>query len=246
MADKLDTICGCFGIGLIPTGTSDPYALRRQAVGIIQIMLARAFSVSLKELIQKSLELLQDKISGETEQPAQNVLIFFQHRMEHLLVEEGFSKDVIAAVVSVSMDNIPAVRKRTEALEALKAKPDFDPLAIAFKRVVNIIRQAKQLGEIASGHGRMNTDPGLFQQPCEQALYDDLQRVKQNISEDLKKGDFDSALLTVATLKQPVDAFFDGVMVLTKDQSLKQNRLALLGKIAGLFSIFADFSKIST
>ena len=246
MADKLDTICGCFGIGLIPTGTSDPYALRRQAVGIIQIMLAKAFSVSLKELIQKSLELLQDKISGETEQPAQNVLTFFQHRMEHLLVEEGFSKDVIAAVVSFSMDNIPAVRKRTEALEALKAKPDFEPLAIAFKRVVNIIRQARQLGEIASGHGRMNTDPGLFQQPCEQSLYDALQRVKQNISEDLKKGDFDRALLTVATLKQPVDAFFDGVMVLTKDQSLKQNRLALLGEIAGLFSIFADFSKIST
>ncbi len=246
MADKLDTICGCFGIGLIPTGTSDPYALRRQAVGIIQIMLARAFSVSLKGLIQKNFELLQDKISGETEQPAQNVLTFFQHRMEHLLVEEGFSKDVIAAVVSVSMDNIPAVRKRTEALEALKAKPDFEPLAIAFKRVVNIIRQARQLGEIASGHGRMNSDPGLFQQPCEQALYDALQRVKQNISEDLKKGDFDRALLTVATLKQPVDAFFDGVMVLTKDQSLKQNRLALLGEIAGLFSIFADFSKIST
>jgi glycyl-tRNA synthetase beta chain len=209
-------------------------------------MLARSFSLSLIGLIQKSLEILQDKISGETEQHAQKVFTFFQHRIEHLLAEQGFAKDLIAAVVGASMDDIPAVRKRTEALEALKAKPDFEPLAIAFKRVVNIIRQAKQMGEIASGQDQTKTNPGLFQEPCEQALYDALQKVKQDISEDLKKGTFDRALLTVATLKQPVDGFFDGVMVLTEDQSLRQNRLALLGEIANLFSIFADFSKIST
>jgi glycyl-tRNA synthetase beta chain len=248
IADKLDTICGCFGIGLIPTGTSDPYALRRQALGIVQIMLDRGFSFSLRELIHKSLELLHDKLSGDVEQTAHKVLAFFQYRMEHLLVEQGFSKDVITAVLSASMDKIPEVRKRTEALEALKAKPDFEPLAIAFKRVVNMIRQADQLGEIASGPGRKQTktDSGLFQQPCEQALYDALQKVEQNISEDLKTGAFDRALLTVATLKGPVDAFFDGVMVLTEDARLKQNRLALLGEIAELFSVFADFSKIST
>jgi glycyl-tRNA synthetase beta chain len=246
IADKLDTICGCFGIGLIPSGTSDPYALRRQAMGIMQIMLVRAFSLSLGGLIQKSLELLQDKISGETEQHAQKVLTFFQHRMEHLLAEQGFAKDLIAAVVSASMDDIPAVLKRTSALQSLKAKPDFEPLAIAFKRVVNIMRQAKQLGEIASGRGQTKTDPGLFQEPCEQALYDALKKVEQDISGDLKNGTFDRALLTVASLKQPVDVFFEGVMVLTEDQSLRQNRLALLGEIANLFSIFADFSKIST
>ncbi len=246
VADKLDTICGCFGVGLIPSGTSDPYALRRQATGIIQIMLARAFSLSLKGLIQESLELLQDRISGETQQHAQKVLTFFQHRIEHLLAEEGFAKDLIAAVVTVSIDDIPAVLKRTYALHSLKAKPDFEPLAIAFKRVVNIIRQAKQLGEIASGQGQTKTNPGLFQEPCEQALYDALQKVEQDISEDLKSGAFDRALRTVAALKQPVDGFFEGVMVLTEDQSLRQNRLALLGEIANLFSIFADFSKIST
>jgi glycyl-tRNA synthetase beta chain len=248
IADKFDTICGCFAVGLTPSGTSDPYALRRQAVGIIQIMLARAFSFSLKGLVDESLQLLHDKISEDTEQPAHKILTFFQRRLEHLLFEEGFSKDVIAAVLSASMDNIPEVRKRTEALEALKAKPDFEPLAIAFKRVVNIIRQAKQLGDFASDLDRKQTrtDPGLFQEPCEQALYDALQNVKQNISEDLKRGAFDRALLMVATLKEPVDGFFDGVMVLTEDERLKQNRLTLLGEIAELFSIFADFSKIST
>jgi glycyl-tRNA synthetase beta chain len=248
MADKLDTICGCFGVGLIPSGTSDPYALRRQAIGIIQIILAQGFSLSLKGLIHKSLGLLKDRISGETEQLALQILTFFQRRMEHLLAEQGFSKDVISAVVSASMEDVPAVRKRTAALETLKAEPDFQPLAIAFKRVANIIRQAKQRGEIASGesHEKAKTEPGLFQESCEQALFDALKNVKRDIFEDLKKGVFDRALLTVATLKGPVDDFFDGVMVLTEDERLKQNRLALLGEIADLFNIFANFSKIST
>jgi glycyl-tRNA synthetase beta chain len=248
IADKLDTVCGCFGVGLIPSGTSDPYALRRQTIGIIQIILTQAFPFSLKGLIEKSLELVHDKISGDTEQLVLQVLTFFQHRMEHLLAEEGFSKDVITAVVSASMEDLPAVRKRTEALEALKAEPDFQPLAIAFKRVANIIRQAKERGEIVSGglDAPAKTDPGLFQESCEEALFDALKKVEYDMSEDLKSGAFDLALLTVASLKGPVDDFFDGVMVLTEDERLKQNRLTLLGEIADLFNIFADFSKIST
>jgi len=242
IADKLDTICGCFSVGLIPSGTSDPYALRRQAVGIIHIMLSQAFSVSLRGLIDRSLELLDNKISGERSEIAGQVLTFFQHRMEHLLAEEGFSKDVIAAVVSVSLDDIPAVRKRTKALEALKAKPDFQPLAIAFKRVANIIKQAKQRGDEIG----LKTDTGLFEEGCEQTLYDTVKQVKEAVSGYLEVGAFDRALLTVASLKEPVDAFFDGVMVLTDDERVKKNRLALLGEIADLFSNFADFSKIST
>jgi len=248
IADKLDTICGCFGIGLIPSGTSDPYALRRQAIGIIQVMLSRAFSLPLTGLIHKSIELLHDKISGDTEQLAQKVLTFFQHRIEYVLAEEGFSKDVIAAVVSASVDNIPAVQKRAEALEVMRAKPDFEPLALAFKRVVNIIRQAEQRGDIAPEPVRypIRVDTKLFQQSEERALKAAFEKVKKGISEDLNRGAFDKALSTVATLKEPVDAFFDGVMVLTEDERLKQNRLALLREIADLFSIFADFSRIST
>lgn len=248
MADKLDTICGCFGIGLIPTGTSDPYALRRQAAGIIQIMLERKSSTSLEGLIQKSLQLLHDKISGDMQKIAPDILTFFRHRMEHLLAEQGFAKDLISAVTSASMDNVRAVIKRAEALEALKAKPDFEPLATAFKRVVNIIKQAKERGEIpaVATQSQARTDPGLFEEPCEQGLYDALQEVKESISEDLKRAAYERALLTVATMKGPVDEFFDGVMVLTEDVRLKENRLALLGEIAELFAVFADFSKIST
>ncbi len=248
MADKLDTICGCFGVELTPTGTSDPYALRRQAVGIIHIVLEQGFCLSLKALLQKSLDLFGDKISADSEQTAEKVLTFFQHRIEHLLAERGFSKDVIAAVVTASIDDIPGVLKRTEALENLKAKPDFEPLAIAFKRVVNIIKKARQLGEIASDRQgiQAQTNPDLFQESCEQGLYDAFQNVKEQIPEIMKSAAFDRALLAVSALKEPVDAFFDGVMVLTEDEHLKQNRLALLGEIADLFAIFADFSKIST
>ena len=246
MADKLDTICSCFGIGLIPSGTSDPYALRRQAIGIIQIMLTRNLSFSLQALINKSLELLHDKISGDTEQAGRGVMTFFRHRMEHLLAEQGFAKDLITAVTSASMDSLPAVLKRTEALQNLKAKEDFEPLAIAFKRVVNIIRQARQRGDIPSraAQTQIEADPAMFQEPCEQELYSAFQKVKQEISDDL--GSFDRGLSAIASLKNPVDGFFDGVMVLTEDKRLKQNRLALLGEIAELFAIFADFSKIST
>jgi glycyl-tRNA synthetase beta chain len=248
IADKLDTICGCFGVGLIPSGTSDPYALRRQAIGVIHMMSAEAISVSLGKLIDQSLAFLGDKVSEDKEGIARKVLTFFQHRMEYLLAEEGFSKDVIAAIVSASIDPVPAVWQRTRALEALKSKPDFQPLAVAFKRVANIIRQAEQRGEIAPGADRkgLEPDPGVFQATCESVLYDALKKVEGALTEDLQAGAFDRALLTVASLKEPVDAFFDGVMVLSDDERLKQNRLALLGAIAGLFSNLADFSKIST
>jgi len=246
IAEKMDTICGCFGIGLIPTGTTDPYALRRQAAGIIQIMLAGALAVSLKGLIDQSLQLLHDKLSEDPAQTAQKVLNFFQRRMEHWLAEEGFAKDLIAAVVSTSVDNVPAVLKRMKALEALKAEPDFEPLAMAFKRVVNIIKKARQLGDIPLDGQRDEMDPGLFEEPCEQRLFETFQKVKQEITEGIQRGAFDRALLTMSTLKAPVDGFFDGVMVLSDNPLLKQNRLNLLGEIADLFALFADFSKIST
>jgi len=246
IADKTDTICGCFGIGLLPSGTADPYALRRQAMGVIQIILARALPLSLKGLIDKGLALLSDKIEEGREETTLKILSFFQRRLEYLLSEKGYSKDVIAAVVSSSMDNLPEVLKRTKALMNLKAKPDFEPLAVAFKRVVNIIKKARQQGEIALDRDQAGTDASLFEQSCEQVLYDAFQEVKQAVSEDLKRGDFDQALLTVSTLKGPVDGFFEGVMVLTEDERQKQNRLALLGEIADLFALFADFSKIST
>lgn len=241
IADKIDSICGCFSVGLTPTGTADPYALRRQGIGIVHIMLEKGFSFSLRAMIEKSTNLFKEKSKQDTRETADTVYTFLQNRMSHLLAEEGFSKDVIAAVTSISADNVPNVWNRVRALEKLKAEPDFEPLSIAFKRVVNIIRQA---GETGTETG--DVDESLFEHESESALCSAFKNVKDKVARDLAEGLFDQALLDIASLRGPVDAFFDGVMVMAEDMKMRANRLALLKNMADMFAMFADFSKIST
>jgi glycyl-tRNA synthetase beta chain len=239
IADKIDSICGFFSVGLIPTGASDPYALRRQGIGLIQTMLDKNFSFSLMGMIEKSLKLYGVKDVRKIREIAGPVNTFIQNRMTHLLAEEGFSKDVIQAVVSISVDNIPDVWNRARAFQNLKTEPDFEPLAVAFKRVVNIIKKVK----VFKAQPIKKT---LFEHDSEFALYSAYQAVKDNVSVNLEKGDPGQALHEIATLRGPVDAFFDGVLVMAKDTKIRSNRLSLLKHIADLFETIADFSKIST
>jgi glycyl-tRNA synthetase beta chain len=239
IADKLDSICGCFSVGLIPTGAADPYALRRQAIGIIQIMLHNDFSFSLKSLIKFGIEQFGDKVERSVADITEQIHVFLQRRITGLLVDEGFSKDVVAAVTSVSVDPIPNVWKRVQALEKLKGAADFEPLAVAFKRVANIMKKSGQ----AAGD---TVDQGLFEDAAEKELYATVQAVKQEVGDCLENGSFETALTKIASLRPGVDAFFDEVLVMAKDESLRNNRLALLGTISGLFGLFADFTKIST
>ncbi|PQP33133.1 glycine--tRNA ligase subunit beta [Desulfobacteraceae bacterium SEEP-SAG10] len=239
IADKIDNICGFFSVGLIPTGASDPYALRRQGIGLIQIMLNKNFSFSLKGMIEKSLKLYGVKGVRKLREIADPVNTFIQNRMTHLLAEEGFSKDVIQAVVSVSVDNVPDVWNRARALQNLKTVPDFEPLVVAFKRVVNIIKKVK-------GFKAKPIKENLFEHDSESALYSAYQAVKDNVSVNLEKGDPGQALHEIASLRGPVDAFFDGVLVMAKEAKIRSNRLSLLKHIADLFETIADFSKIST
>ncbi|MEW5908418.1 MAG: glycine--tRNA ligase subunit beta [Thermodesulfobacteriota bacterium] len=239
IADKLDTICGSFHAGLIPTGASDPYALRRQGIGIVQIMLNRGFPFSLKKLIEKSLSFFSGEGKGGGEEISEKIYAFLQNRMMYMLSEEGFSKDTIQAVMEVSGECIPDVWARVKALERLRELPDFEPLAVAFKRVVNIIRQ--------SGYKeKRDVNPVLFQEACEGNLLSAFQKVNSRVEGHLRKGDFKNALLEIAMLRKPVDAFFDGVLVMAEDEKIRINRLALLAGIASLFDRFADFGKIST
>ncbi|MFZ0133200.1 MAG: glycine--tRNA ligase subunit beta [Desulfobacterales bacterium] len=240
IADKIDSICGCFSVGLVPTGASDPYALRRQGIGIVQIMLDKGFSFSLAALIEKSLGLYGKNSHGEPGDLSAAVLSFIKNRMAHLLGEEGFSKDVIAAVIDIAGDNVPDIWNRVRALEALKAQPDFEPLAAAFKRVGNIIRKAG-----TAGRGSQKIDAALFEHESEGALYAAFQAVEKKAAAAVDRGRFDLALREIATLRARVDDFFDGVMVMSDEKRLRENRLALLGAIAGLFEKFADFAKIS-
>ena len=239
ISDKIDSICGCFSVGLIPTGASDPYALRRQGIGIIQILRDKGFSFSLRELIQNSVAQFGEKSDPENIDLIEKVYRFLQNRIAHLLAEDGFSKDTVAAVLSVSCNNIPETWSRVGALEKLKAKPDFEPLAVAFKRVVNIIKKADDFQAA-------DVDQKLFQHASESALLAAYAAVKKKVEDNLGKDLFDQALVEIASLRDAVDAFFEGVMVMTDDMAVRRNRLALLGLIASLFGGFADFSKLST
>jgi glycyl-tRNA synthetase beta chain len=239
IADKIDSICGFFSVGLTPTGAADPYALRRQGIGIIQIMFDQDFSFSLRKLIEKSLKLFDVKHAKQNRKVADQIQAFLQNRMTYQLAEEGFSKDVIAAVADVSVDNVPAVWNRVRALQDLKTAPDFEPLAVAFKRVVNIIKKADV-------RIKKTVDESLFEEKSETALYSAYKKVNKNVAQHLDKGSLDKALHEIASLRDPVDAFFDGVMVMAQQKKIRNNRLALLKQISDLFGLFADFSKIST
>ncbi len=239
ISDKMDSIIGFFSMGLIPTGASDPYALRRQAIGILQIMLDRDLSVSLSDIIEKSLSLYSLNENIDTKKIGEKVTRFLRDRISHMLSDQGFQKDVISAVTCVTIDRVPDVLKRVQALEELKNAPDFDPLAIAFKRAVNIIKKAEDFD-------KRPVDTALFEDPCESALYNACDQVRKKVDICLANGDFNQALMDIATLRDSVDVFFDGVMVMAEDPDIRNNRLALLSGIAALFASIADFSKIST
>jgi glycyl-tRNA synthetase beta chain len=235
IADKLDTICGCFSVGLIPTGASDPYALRRQGIGIVQILLKHQLNLSLKGAIKAGLASFKP---GTNDDISEKIYDFILKRVSGLLTEEGHEKDVIAAVVSVSIDDIPNVWKRTAALQALKGAADFEPLAVGFKRVVNILRKT----ELEKG---LLPDPTLFTESSESELYEAFNTTKNIVDKQLADGHLEEALRTIANLREPVDRFFEDVMVMAEDMAVRANRLALLNIIAGLFNRMADFSKIA-
>ena len=140
IADKLDTICGFFGVGLIPTGTADPYALRRQALGVINIILKKRYPLALDPLIDKSLAILGPRLKRSPGETKASVLEFFKGRFENQLISQGHPYDVVDAVLATGMQDLVRAWEKILAMEAFKSHPDFQPLAIAFKRVVNIIR----------------------------------------------------------------------------------------------------------
>jgi glycyl-tRNA synthetase beta chain len=236
IADKLDTICGCFSVGLVPTGASDPYALRRQSIGIVHIMLDRNLDFSLSSVVAESISKFEQADQNAT---TGAVMDFIRNRIGQMLVEEGYAKDVVASVTSVSIDYIPNVWNRVKALQAMKGHKDFEPLAAAFKRVVNILRKTDIQADAP-------VNQALFQAPAESALYEAQQKVRSNVERQLASVDFDGALRSIATLRDTVDRFFEDVMVMAEDPELQNNRLALLQSIAALFDKIADFSKIST
>ncbi len=243
IADKMDSICGCFSVGLAPTGAADPYALRRQAIGVVQILRGMNFPLSLQALIRFGLSQFGDQTAGRLDELGADINVFFERRIEGILAEEGFAKDSVAAVTAVSVDRIADIWQRVAALDRVRSDADFEPLAAAFKRVVNILRKADR--EVGRG-AVPPVDEGLFEKPCEADLLKAYRGVKEKVADQVREGNYGDALRDIATLKGPVDDFFEGVLVMAENAAVRNNRIALLERLAGLFTHIADFTKITT
>ena len=234
LADKLDTIVGCISVGLIPTGSEDPYALRRHALGIIQIVLANGWQADFNGMITSAIEAVKGKAKLPQEEIRKHTLDLFSQRLKFLLTEEGYPYDAIDAVLSTGIDTFKNVRDKVAALSDMKEQPYFEALATAFKRVVSILTD-----DVSA-----TVDSKLFKEPAEKALYAKLLEVSDPVQSLVGQGDYALALAKIAEIKDSVDAFFDTVMVNVDDVPLKKNRMALLYSISQLFKPLADFSRI--
>jgi len=236
IADKMDTIVGCFGVSLVPTGTADPFGLRRQALGIIRIILEKKYTISLTGLIEESQKQLKEKMERPFDEVKEGVLDFYRVRYQNFLLDKGYPFDVIQAVISTAFDELVDVQHRIDALRTAREWKDFESIVIGFKRAMNILKGSSSKREISSS---------LFTESAEKSLYQSFLKVKENINRLFNQKDYEAALLEMTLMKKPIDEFFDGVMVMVEDDAIRNNRLALLDEIGKLFLRIADFSKLT-
>ena len=234
IADKIDTIIGCFGVGLIPTGSEDPYALRRQTLAIANIILGKSYQISVSDLIDRAMDIAGQKIERGRGEVKNEVIDFFKSRLKNQLVSDGFSYDVVDAVFSARFNDILDAVNKVKALSELKTLEYFSPLAIAFKRAANIIKENK--------YG--SPDPALLKEDAEKELYDSFNSIKSDVEKLVEEKMYLDAMKKIAEIRGSVDKFFDKVMVMVEDKSLRENRLNLLSNISKLYGELADFTKI--
>ena len=243
-ADKLDSVVGCLAVGIAPTGSSDPYALRRAALGIIKIILERKLPVSLSLAIGaagKALFTHKPK-RGVTRDQESKILDFILDRARFVFREkEQFAYDEVAAVFRAGADDLVDTQKRLLALRAIRKSRNFEPLAVSFKRIRKILEKA---GVTSGGDGARRVNPELFEGAAERELHSAAQAAASKVQSLKRGGKYLEALEAIANLRPVVDKFFDGVMVMAEKEAVRNNRLALLAQLLGEFTTIADFSEI--
>ena len=235
LADKLETLVGMFGIGQIPTGDKDPFALRRHALGIIRMLAEGGLALPLDELLATAGAAFA-AVAGF--KPAEAAIAdFIYERLSGNLREQGYSAQEIEAVLCQKPQQLADIRKRLAAVRAFAALPEAKALAAANKRVGNILKKAE--GEVTA-----QVDTALLKEAAEAALHRALLAVAPQAEAAFATGDYTASLQTLAALRAPVDAFFDGVMVNADDPALKTNRLGLLATLHQAMNRVADISKL--
>jgi glycyl-tRNA synthetase beta chain len=224
LADKIDTLVGCFDIGLIPTGSRDPFALRRAAQGVVKILVEGRLRVKLRDLIGDNVALRE----------------FFLDRMKYYFRDvRGFKYDEVNAVLSSATEDLLDVEARLQAIQEVRPTPNFEPVAASFKRIANILRQAEFS---ASG----SIDAELLEAGPEMDLHSEFLRTRDAVYTHRRSQNYRSALEAIASLRPKVDTFFDKVLVNAPEERVRQNRLLLLSSLLTEFSAIADFSEIVT
>ena len=237
IADRIQTIVAMFSIGLEPTGSKDPFALRRAANAIVKILADTGLPLVRSDLFRAVPDVdvsVQEKLTA-----------FFDERLVFWLRDlRGFAYDVVNAVVAVPSDNMRDAIARAEALTAVRGSEDLAAIAAAFKRIKNILRQAEEKGIVSPDRKASVTNPDLLQDPAEKALYAEANKLTPVVEELRKRQEYRQAIERIATLRQHVDLFFDKVMVMVDDKAVRDNRLSLIGEILSGFSKVADFSEL--
>jgi len=237
LAEKFDSLVGCFGIGLVPTASADPYALRRAALGALRILQEMAYSVPLQDLLVLAAQSYPDTLfKTDRETVSKQVADFVGTRLRHSLVQT-YPTDLVDAVLAVGLDDVLSVNDRLEALAKIRPEADFEPLAQGFKRVVNILKK--------QGGPERKVDPQFFADDAEKTLYDAVIAAESKLSDAIAKRDWHASCQALIALKGPVDHFFDTVMVMAEDDTLRENRLALLARTQRLFMQVADLSVVA-
>jgi glycyl-tRNA synthetase beta chain len=234
LADKLETLVGLFGIGQLPTGDKDPFALRRHALGVIRLLVEKNLPLDLPELISAAVPAFGERIAD----PRTALLDFVFDRLAVSLREQGYSAQEVDAVLALRPERLGEVPRRLAAVRAFAGLPEAPALSAANKRVGNILKKAE-------GAVDARVDIALLKEPAEAALHEALQRVQPEADAAFEQGDYTASLQALAALKTPVDAFFDGVMVNADDPALRANRLGLLATLHTAMNRVADLSRLA-
>jgi glycyl-tRNA synthetase beta chain len=241
MADKLDSIVGCFAVGIVPTGSSDTYALRRAALGVVKIILDNKLQVSLSLAVGAAAKALltNPPKKGVTAKQAAQILEFILDRARFVFRERaGFGYDEVSAVFRAGADDLLDAQKRLAALRSIRKSRNFEPLAVSFKRIRKILEKSNLKAD-----GRA-VQPELFENDAERELFSAGRAAASKVQMEKRAGQYEQALERIAGLRKSVDRFFDEVMVMAENEAVRKNRLALLAELLREFTTVADFSEI--
>jgi len=243
LADKLDSVVACFAVGAIPTGSSDPFALRRAALGIIKIILERNLPMSISAAVSAAAKALKEHAPhiAASEAVERQVLDFLLERARFILRDRrGFAYDEINAAFAAGGDDLVDAVERVAAVQAIRHTKNFAPLAASFKRIRNILEKSAGAGD----KGQLSVKPELLREPAERDLFAAAQKIRDEALRQKRERKYRQALETISDLRPAVDRFFDKVLVMVEEEDLRRNRIALLGTLLREFSTIADFSEL--